>query len=67
VHKTPNREGGSLGDRVSKPTVMALISNDSPVIDARRFRAAIEKIAKDKKSSDDEIASMQTLLSAWDA
>lgn len=58
---------GSLGDRVSKPTVMALISNDSPVIDARRFRAAIEKIAKDKKSSNDEIASIQTLLSAWDA
>ena len=36
------------------------------MIDARKFRAAIEKIANDKNSSDDEIASIQTLLSAWD-
>lgn len=57
---------GSLGDRVSKRTVRAQISDDSPVIDARKFRAAIEKIANDKNSSDDEIASIQTLLSAWD-
>ncbi len=56
---------GSLGDRVSKRTVRAQISDDSPVIDARKFRAAIEKIANDKNSSDDEIASIQTLLSAW--
>lgn len=39
---------GSLGDRVSKRTVRAQISDDSPVIDARKFRAAIEKIANDK-------------------
>ncbi|HBA7222644.1 TPA: AAA family ATPase [Escherichia coli] len=57
---------GSLGDRVSKRTVRAQISDDSPVIDARKFRAAIEKIANDKNSSDDQIASIQTLLSAWD-
>ncbi|WP_323129860.1 KAP family P-loop NTPase fold protein [Klebsiella aerogenes] len=57
---------GSLGDRVSKRTVRAQISDDSPVIDARKFRAAIEKIANDKNSSNDEIASIQTLLSAWD-
>lgn len=57
---------GSLGDRVSKRTVRAQTSDDSPVIDARKFRAAIEKIANDKNSSDDEIASIQTLLSAWD-
>ncbi|EHH4994764.1 AAA family ATPase [Escherichia coli] len=57
---------GSLRDRVSKRTVRAQISDDSPVIDARKFRAAIEKIANDKNSSDDEIASIQTLLSAWD-
>ena len=57
---------GSLGDRASKRTVRAQISDDSPVIDARKFRAAIEKIANDKNSSDDEIASIQTLLSAWD-
>lgn len=55
-----------MDDRVSKRRDTALISDDSPEIDARRFRAAIEKIANDKNSSEDEIKTTQVLLSAWD-
>ncbi len=57
---------GTLGDRVSKRTVRAQISDSTPVIDAKKFRVAIERIAKDKNSDNDERESIDIFLAAWD-
>jgi predicted KAP-like P-loop ATPase len=57
---------GSLGDRVSKATVVAKISDDADIIDAEAFRARLEVVAADGKLGRDDLKTVQTLLDAWD-
>lgn len=57
---------GSLGDRVSKATVVAQISDDAEVIDAKAFRNRLEKVASDGKLEPQDLKIIQTLIDAWD-
>ncbi|WP_339851425.1 P-loop NTPase fold protein [uncultured Nisaea sp.] len=57
---------GSLGDRVSKATIVAQISDDTEIIDSEAFRARLEEIAADGKLKQDDLKTVQTLLDAWD-
>lgn len=56
----------SLGDRVSRRTTIARISDETPLIDTKKFRIAIEEIIKDKNSTDGEKELVKTFLLAWD-
>jgi len=57
---------GSLGDRVSKVTVVAQISDDTEIIDPDAFRARLKEIAASGKLNQDDLNTVQTLLDAWD-
>ena len=57
---------GSLGDRVSKATVVAQISDDTEIVDAKAFRARLEEIAAGGTLDEDDLKTVQTLLDAWD-
>ncbi|MGX5669033.1 hypothetical protein ACWKW9_24005 [Rhizobium daejeonense] len=57
---------GSLGDRVSKATVMAQISDDADIIDLEAFRARLEEVAADGRLDQDDLKTVQTFLDAWD-
>lgn len=56
---------GSLGDRVSKATVVAQISDDADIIDPEAFRARLEEVATDGKLDRNDLKTVQTLLDAW--
>lgn len=57
---------GGLGDRVSKRNVRAQITDDTPLLDAAAFRAQLERIVKERKLPEDDLAAVETLLKAWD-
>lgn len=57
---------GSLGDRVSKASVVAQISDDTEIIDPKAFRARLKEIAAGGKLNQDDLNTVQTLLDAWD-
>lgn len=57
---------GSLGDRVSKATVVAQIGDDTKILDPQAFRVRLEEIAADGKLDQQDLTVVQTLLDAWD-
>ena len=58
---------GSLGDRVSKQTITAQISDDTVIIDVGRFRELLEKLEKDRFLSDEKRETIRVFLTAWDS
>jgi predicted KAP-like P-loop ATPase len=57
---------GSLGDRVSKITITAQISDDTEIIDAKAFRTGLERIVFEKKLDADSLQAVKVFLEAWD-
>lgn len=57
---------GSLGDRVSKATVVIQINDDTEIIDPEAFRIRLEKIAAGGELDQVDLKTVQTLLDAWD-
>lgn len=57
---------GSLGDRVSKRTVTAKISDDMPIVNTKAFRAALETVHGSEEFSDDGKEIVRVFLDAWD-
>jgi len=57
---------GSLGDRVSKATVVANIKDDIEIIDPKAFRGRLEEILSGGKVDQDSLKTVRTFLDAWD-
>jgi hypothetical protein len=57
---------GSLGDRVSKSTIVAQIDDDTEIVDPKAFRARLEEVVAGGTLDHDSLKAVQTLLDAWD-
>lgn len=57
---------GSLGDRVSKSTVVAQIDDNTEIIDPKTFRARLEEVVVGETLDEDSLKAVQMLLEAWD-
>jgi predicted KAP-like P-loop ATPase/cation transport regulator ChaB len=56
-----------LGDRVSKRQVRAQISEHSKMFDVPSFKSALERIATDAATAEDDRKTVTTFLNAWNA
>ncbi|MFT5381308.1 MAG: putative KAP-like P-loop ATPase [Alteromonas macleodii] len=57
---------GSIGDRVSKRSVRAQISNSTDIIDTKKFRTALESAEISANLNQDEKKLIQQFLLSWD-
>jgi hypothetical protein len=57
---------GSLGDRVSKRTVTAKISDDTTIVDTTAFREALENVQGSGMLSESEREIVRVFVNAWD-
>ncbi|WP_240885021.1 hypothetical protein [Sphingomonas sp. SFZ2018-12] len=57
---------GGLGDRVSKRSVRAQITDDTPLLNAAAFRFQLERIVKERKLTKEDLGAVEILLKAWD-
>ncbi len=56
---------GSLGDRVSKATMVAQISDDTEIIDPAAFRVRLEEISAGGNLDQEDLTVVRTFLDAW--
>jgi hypothetical protein len=56
---------GSLADRVARPSVQAMIADDTDIIDVASFRAGLERIRDEAGLDDDRRTEVQIFLDAW--
>lgn len=57
---------GGMGDRVARRSVRAQISDDTDIVDVKRFRCDLENAVSSDMLSQDEKADVQQFLLAWD-
>lgn len=57
---------GALGDRVSVPTTIASISDDTDILDLPAFRSALDSILVDGAINSVSVSIVKEFLDAWD-
>ncbi|MBL4891023.1 MAG: hypothetical protein JKX91_04205 [Rhizobiaceae bacterium] len=57
---------GSLGDRVSKRTIVAQISKDIDILDPKKLRIGLDRILKEQKLEKESLDVVQKFVEAWD-
>jgi hypothetical protein len=57
---------GGLADRVSKASTTAQVPEESGTVDLAGFRSALERVALDTATSDDDRIAVRALLDAWE-
>lgn len=57
---------GALGDRVSMPTIVAQIGDETDILDVQAFRKALEGLVTDGTIDDASLTTVKEFLEAWD-
>jgi predicted KAP-like P-loop ATPase len=56
---------GSLGDRVSKVSIVAQIGEDTDIVDTSAFYARLEEVVAARSLGGDDLEAVTTFLNAW--
>ena len=54
-----------LGDRVSKRSVTANLSEDNGLLDTGEFRSALDRVIRSQNLSEEDRSTAKTFLEAW--
>jgi predicted KAP-like P-loop ATPase len=63
---TGQSQSMSIGDRVSKTSTTARISDDIDILDAETFRAGLQRIRDEAAMDEASLEAVKTFLEAWD-